>query len=163
EQDKTRTALTDSLLDRGIGLCEEGHVGRGLLLLARGLEAAPPGATDLKRALRYNLAGWGAALPALTALLPPPDRVEAVPFSPDGRTLLTGSGHNWEKRGELRLWDTATGRLLRTVPQPAPVLSLACTADAVVTGGEDGTLRVWSLDSGKRLAEAPAVAGWIFN
>jgi WD40 repeat protein len=35
-------------------------------------------------------------------------RVQALAFSPDERTLVTVDGHNW-----LRTWDVATGKLLR--------------------------------------------------
>src|SRR5262249_37569718 len=61
-QDKTRQAerhariLTASLaLERGVSRCEQGEYARGLLWLARGLEAAPADAEELPRQLRLLL------------------------------------------------------------------------------------------------------------
>src|SRR5262249_18788672 len=62
---KTDEALGESrrlsarlALDRGLGLCEQGHADYGLLWLARGLQLAPADADELQRLLRLNLAGW---------------------------------------------------------------------------------------------------------
>jgi WD40 repeat protein len=65
--------------------------------------------------------------------------VRALSFSPDGKTLASG-GSDWavhrgrnpsritgqgDGRGEWRLWNTATGTVLRTVTEPGRVPSLA--------------------------------------
>src|SRR5262249_8215472 len=51
--------------------------------------------------------------------------IDTLAFAPDGRTLAAGSF-----RGVVRLWDTATGKLLRewTAPQPF-VAALAWSPD----------------------------------
>jgi hypothetical protein len=95
--------------DRGRGLCEQGEVGHGLLVLAEGLAAAPR-EHDLEHALRAELAHWQRQLHPLEAVLPHPGKVLAVAFSPDGRTLLTGA-----EDGLARLWEADTGRQTRTL------------------------------------------------
>ncbi|MCB0166543.1 MAG: tetratricopeptide repeat protein, partial [Anaerolineae bacterium] len=71
------------------------------------------------------------------------DRVIQVAFSPDGRTLATGSHDQ-----TIWLWDVERGSY-RTVLQghTGGVWSLAFTPDSrsLLSGGEDGTLRVWDV------------------
>jgi len=70
------------------------------------------------------------------------DRVWAVAFSPDGRTLLTGIEKNLAE-----FWDVATG-----TRKPAPlrhqkaVYAVAYSPDGqtVLTGSQDGTARLWN-------------------
>jgi WD40 repeat protein len=75
--------------------------------------------------------------------------VWAVAFSPDGRTILTGS---WDH--SARLWDAATsaprGAPLR---HAGPVVSLAFSADnhSVLTASKDGTARLWDAHRGQPL------------
>ena len=68
----------------------------------------------------------------------------------DGKRLLSGHADS-----SLRLWDAASGKLLRTFRDHAgPVTGAAFTADGRrgVSVSEDGSLRLWDLDSGKCLA-----------
>ena len=50
--------FTRLALDRGLGLCEQGHADYGLLWLRRGLQLAPADDDDLQRLLRLSLDGW---------------------------------------------------------------------------------------------------------
>jgi len=73
----------------------------------------------------------------------------AVAFSGDGKTLVTGGNHN-----TMELWDVATGTLLRSlVGHTSPINSVALSPDGkmLVSGGTDATTRLWDMPTGKAL------------
>ncbi|KAF7972844.1 hypothetical protein HWV62_439 [Athelia sp. TMB] len=76
------------------------------------------------------------------------DRIETVAFSPDSKTLLSGS-----QDCSLRLWNVATGQYLHvmtghinSVFAVAFAPSLDC--NLIASGSDDNTARLWSSDSG---------------
>ncbi len=78
--------------------------------------------------------------------------VYSVAFSPDGRFVLSGSGDN--TKGELKLWDVATGKELRTFSgHTGSVRSVAFSPDGrfALSGAEDKTLKLWEVASGTEL------------
>jgi WD40 repeat protein len=83
--------------------------------------------------------------------------VMAAEFSRDGRTLVTGSSYFNGRKGEVRVWDAATGALL-SKPQPlsAGVLALAIDPDAkfFITGSRDREAQLWMLDDDRILSRA---------
>jgi WD40 repeat protein len=76
-----------------------------------------------------------------------------VAFSPDGKTLATGT---WG--GQERLWDPSTGtpRGRAWVAQGGPVITASFSLDGLmlVTSGV-GSARLWDAASGKQLGALP--------
>ncbi|NJL57658.1 hypothetical protein HC928_22920, partial [bacterium] len=70
--------------------------------------------------------------------------VWAVGFSPDGQTLLSGSGD-----GTLALWRARDGQRLRTLGGDlGSVRAIALSPDGqtLVGGGQNGTIKVWQVN-----------------
>jgi WD40 repeat protein len=76
----------------------------------------------------------------------PTDRVLALEFAPDGRTLAAG-----DAAGVVRVWDADTGQIrCRLRGHPAPVQALAFAPDGRALAIADATahIQVWDLDGG---------------
>ena len=83
--------------------------------------------------------------------------VASLALSADGRTVAAGAG------AEVRLWDAATGELLRALSVPdGPVRSLALLPDGrfLVVGVENGPIALWDLGSGRQVRSWTRHAGF---
>ncbi len=141
---------TLSSLDRGISLCEQGDVARGMTWLARSLTMASALPTqqrgDLDRAIRSNLATWRAELYPLLTLLSHDADIESLDFNRDGTMLLTDAAD-----GNVRVWDVITGQQAGPeLRHPANVLCAAFSpcGNFVLTGSSDRMVRLWDITTG---------------
>ena len=75
-------------------------------------------------------------------------RVSSIAFSPNGKTLVSGSSDR-----TVRLWDVATGQLIRPSlhGHEAAVTSVAFSPDGqtIVSGSVDQTVRLWDVATGQ--------------
>jgi WD40 repeat protein len=139
--------VAESTLDRAIQLCAANETTTGLLLLAQGLRVATQaGATDLEEVFRWNIGSWSREAHALDVMLPHTSEVFGVAYSPDGKTIATGSAD-----GKLRRWESRGGKLAGAPAEhPAAVLSLAFhpSGSLVATCCQDGLVRLWKPNEG---------------
>lgn len=82
------------------------------------------------------------------------DRVTALTFSPDGKTLATGSGQP-SRSGQLKLWSVADGALMREVvhPHSDTILGLDFSprGDRIVSASADHSVKIFRVDDGSFL------------
>lgn len=74
------------------------------------------------------------------------ERISSVSVSADGRTILTSS-----LSFSMRVWDTATGKLLRTLNDDRPVMYAALSADGRTVLSAGKVLKLWDIATGRVL------------
>ena len=84
-------------------------------------------------------------------------------FSPDGKTLATGSDD-----GTARLWDVATRRRIGSLSNgdaDEPVDSVAFSPDGktLATGGWDGTAQLWNVAARQQTAACPTAPKRVYS
>jgi len=145
------------LLDRGQALAEHGEVDKGLLWIVEGLRAAPN--PELRALARANWAAWEGQAGMLRAILEHKALVIRIAFSPDGRTILTGS-----RDGTAQLWDVVTGQVIGPrLTHRDQVLKVAFAPDGktVLTGCIDGTAQLWDVVTGQVIGPQLLHRDWV--
>ena len=97
--------------DRGQAAFEKGEIGPGMLWMIESWRSAvDAGDPAWQHVARANLAAWRPHYPRLKAVLSHTMPVMAAAFSPDSRTVISGS-----MDGTAQLWDVASGKTYRSV------------------------------------------------
>ena len=84
--------------------------------------------------------------------------VQVVAFSPDGRTVISGSAY-----GTVRTWDVTTGKLVRTLPLCKPGSGNPCNFDICLAKGRIAScdlegVKLWDLNSGSLIRKIASPA-----
>jgi WD40 repeat protein/serine/threonine protein kinase len=141
--------LANEEVDRSIRLYGQGESDHGALLMTKALEIANKvDASALEKAIRKSLSGGCRTLHPLMGILRHEGLITAIAFSPDGKSVLTGS-----KDGTARLWDAATGNPRGPILQhQAGVTAVAFSPSngTILTASGDGTAALWDAATGKR-------------
>jgi WD40 repeat protein len=92
-------------------------------------------------------------------------------FSPDGKMLAAGSTDNSDNHRDksIRLWETATGKLLRRIVFPLParptggIVCLAFSPDGrfLASGCAGGDVHIWSAANGELYCRLPDHEFWV--
>ena len=122
--------------------------------LAARAEKTNPNQPQTKELLQKILVEYGGELRAFTGHK---GAVTAVAYSPDGKSVLSGSEDQ-----TLKLWEVASGKEVRTFTgHRGVVTSVAFSPDGnlALSGSEDSTLRLWDVASGRELHTTESL-GW---
>ena len=75
--------------------------------------------------------------------------VYSVAFSPDGKTIVSGS-----KDKKIKLWSVETGQAIKTLAGHSnDITSVAFSPDGktVVSGSSDKNIKLWSVETGQEI------------
>ncbi len=151
----TRVSQARLALDRGLILCEQGDVARGLVALTQALAAAVVAQdADLEAVVRFNLSAWERQAWRVRAVLPPPPGTvaQAVAVHPTGTPLAVALNNH-----TVQLWDATEGnegKVLHTLSHAGDAavthLSVAFTPDGrTLVVRTDKAVHVWDVGTGK--------------
>jgi WD40 repeat protein len=83
--------------------------------------------------------------------------INTLAYSPDGKTLASGSGHYGLGNSAdltIRLWNTATGNVIKVLyGHRGPIYSIVYTQDGkkLISGSRDGSVIIWDAQTGNAL------------
>ena len=157
EQKEKDAALKSALsgaarlaLDRGLMLCEQGDVPRGMLTFAKALSIAiEAGDTDLESVARFNVSAWEREMWRLQSILQAPEgtRYGRVVFNPRNQQMAVGLTNK-----TVQIWDTADAgkeRILHSLSHDGIVWDLQFSSDGkLLLTRTDQKIYLWNVAEG---------------
>ena len=107
-------------------------------LVAGGHDVEMYGIHSVKGYIMWELASWQRKGEVLRG------HVENLAFSPDGSLCASATKLYIHGRG-VEIWSTVDGAPIASLPVQARDVSFSQDGDLIVTGGDDGIVRVWKL------------------
>jgi WD40 repeat protein len=89
------------------------------------------------------------------------NRVFSLAITPDGQTLVSGSGDN-----TIRIWQLSTGREIYTITKHLGyVYSLVISPDGqtLISGSADKTIKIWQLSTGQLIRTLTGHLGYVHS
>jgi WD40 repeat protein len=110
--------------------------------------------------MRHWLMGSALILAYSASASPGPEDalpVRDVAFSPDGRYLVVGRGSFEQKRGDVTVWDAASGKALftHTAPRGLPSVAFSARGDLLAVASYANAVQLLEVPSGRVRAEFP--------
>lgn len=154
----------DQFLNRGASKTQDLVIGAallGVLLVGLGLFLAmsdvPESSADESESGASNGA-MRTVIENIGELAKQPAEVTSVAVSLDGKWIATGLSD-----GNVTVWESAPGKLLRSLTgHSGAVKGVAFSSEGkLISGGADGTIRVWDIHTGKSTAKWEVTGGAI--
>jgi WD40 repeat protein/serine/threonine protein kinase/tetratricopeptide (TPR) repeat protein len=169
ERSQLRTALAESKsrlarldLERGQIAFEKGQIGVGMLWTVESMRmAAEAGDAAGRHVALANLAAWRSSHLDFKEVFPHSDAVTAVAFSPDGKTIVTGSMDK-----TARLWNVNSGKPIgRPMAHQEWARSAAFSPAGrlLATGSNDKTARLWDAATGQQVGPPLEHPGFVLS
>ena len=142
--EESRQRLVRAQVAAGSGLVEQGDLLSALPWFAEALRL-DQGDSAREENHRLRLAAILQHSPKLVAFWSTEPGQDQAVFCPDGHRVIV-----WGPRG-LQIWDMAEGWLTMVVVKDSALTDLAFSPDGkqVATAGQNGTARVWNLETGQ--------------
>ncbi|MBL8826302.1 MAG: serine/threonine protein kinase [Planctomycetaceae bacterium] len=148
-------------LERGLGLCEQGETGKGMLWLGKALDAAHSAqAEPLERVIRNQLGAWSQRIHTWHAAFDHPGTVTTIEISKDGKYAATAGSD-----GAVQLWDTATGKRLHEPLRSGGAVEAVAfhpQRPLLAVGGKGFGIKFWDIAKGQLSGEALPSLGNVY-
>jgi WD40 repeat protein len=93
------------------------------------------------------------------------ERLNSITYSSDGAVVIAAGGTP-ARFGEVQIWDTATGKLKKSITTTADTLfggSISPDGKVIAVGGADNSLRLIAAASGKELQKIGNHENWVLQ